>query len=167
MQEQPLSSSASSSVEMSAADRAAAAELDARRRPTQASVASKDVKPMKPAASKPVDIGEVICRPFVRCIPRSISPNQITFVNHLMNWLFMALAISSRCTSDPRGVGDDTASAGLAGTDASAPADAGYSWGSPKVQLLLAAGVVNFICMMLDCLDGMHARASGQCSKVG
>ncbi len=34
------------------------------------------------------------------------------------------------------------------------------------VRMLVAAGVVNFLCMMLDCLDGMHARNTNQTSKV-
>lgn len=84
------------------------------------------------------DVGEFICRPFVRFIPKSVSPNQITFFNHLCIWLMVLLA---------------------------------FTWDQfpehLQIPVIFTASCINFLCMMLDCLDGMHARASNQCSKLG
>lgn len=84
------------------------------------------------------DVGDFVCRPFLKFIPSWVSPNQITFFNHCCIWLMIFLA---------------------------------FNWDRfpehLQVPVVLAASSVNFLCMMLDCFDGMHARATNQCSKLG
>lgn len=41
------------------------------------------------------------------------------------------------------------------------------AYGGASTEVVLTAAVINFGCMMLDCLDGMHARNTQQCSKSG
>lgn len=79
-----------------------------------------------------VDIGELICTPFLKWIPDCVKPNTITVTNHLMNWALMLV-----CSQTESATG------------------------------MLVASSINFVCMMLDCLDGMHARATGQSSQYG
>lgn len=91
-----------------------------------------------PKSEKRFDIGNLICKPFVPLIPRSMSPNTITVINNLVNWGLYILAFAA-LNVDPK-------------------------TGS---NYLIASAILNFIAMMLDCLDGMHARATNQCSKLG
>jgi phosphatidylglycerophosphate synthase len=79
-----------------------------------------------------------ICEPIVRHIPASITPNSISVVNHLVAWAVFFLAALAPYLSP--------ASALLA-------------------RLVAAAGV--FCSLLLDCLDGMHARRTGQGSRLG
>lgn len=85
------------------------------------------------------DLGYTICNHVQPYIPRSITPNQMTLFNHVLNWFLLYLSWLG---------GDVTL--GL----------------QDRQNLLLVCSAVNFVCMMLDCLDGMHARRTGQCSKV-
>lgn len=89
------------------------------------------------AATRRLEVGTAVCSPFLRLIPASVTPNQITMANHACNWLLLLLSCNA--------VGSDTAS----------------------LYALVSAAAVNFLCMMLDCLDGMHARRTGQTSKLG
>lgn len=94
---------------------------------------------------QPFDVGDYLCRPIVRFIPPSINPNMITLMNHLLNWLLLALSVYS--------------SSLIGAVDATSR--------RRRFWTLLACASVNFVSMVLDCLDGMHARATAQCSKLG
>jgi len=85
------------------------------------------------------DLGYTLCSYVGPHIPRDITPNQMTMFNHILNWYLLYLSwISVEPSLDVSG----------------------------RRQLLLICSGINFVCMMLDCLDGMHARNTGQCSKV-
>ena len=79
-----------------------------------------------------------ICDPILDRLPRTLNPNWLTLVNHVLCWacLFFAAAAPSM-----------------------APVDA--------LIARSAAALLVFMCMLLDCLDGMHARRTGQTSRVG
>jgi phosphatidylglycerophosphate synthase len=79
-----------------------------------------------------------ICEPIVRRIPASITPNSISVVNHLVAWSVFFLAALAPYLS---------------------PASA------LAARLVAAVGVL--CSLLLDCLDGMHARRTGQGSKLG
>jgi len=85
-----------------------------------------------------VDLGELICRPVMRFIPKYWHPNSITMINHCCNWALLVLALI--CDELPYHV---------------------------RVVAYIICAILNFLCMMLDCLDGMHARATSQCSRMG
>eukprot|EP00823_Brevimastigomonas_motovehiculus_P004464 TRINITY_DN2954_c0_g1_i1.p1 TRINITY_DN2954_c0_g1~~TRINITY_DN2954_c0_g1_i1.p1 ORF type:complete len:401 (+),score=54.50 TRINITY_DN2954_c0_g1_i1:122-1324(+) len=85
-----------------------------------------------------VDLGEWICRPCVCLLPARLHPNVITVMNHLCNWVLLGLSFISVFLPQQL-----------------------------RVAVLISCALVNFICMMLDCFDGMHARATNQCSKLG
>jgi phosphatidylglycerophosphate synthase len=72
-------------------------------------------------------------------IPLAWHPNAISLVNHALNWLLIGMALT-------------------------APHMESATW---RIGTMALCCVVNFACMMLDCLDGMHARATQQCSKLG
>lgn len=123
-------------------------------------------KGVDPAALSPnkkrEDIGEFICKPVLPWIPAwvrsrcfasplpgglisclsvlaraQVHPNMITFTNHVANWVVLLVAL--------------------------------VIWDVNEWHRLLGffvCAIVNFACMMLDCLDGMHARRTKQCSKV-
>lgn len=74
----------------------------------------------------------------VRRIPPWVSPNALSLANHLVVWTVVYLA-------------------GLA-------AYLG-PWGGLGARLGAAAGI--FVSATLDCLDGMHARRTGQASRLG
>lgn len=86
-----------------------------------------------------IDVGEVICRPFVPLIPKWVTPNAITYTNHAVNWILLLSMVALDHISEMR----------------------------PRVYIIITGAVLNFICMMLDCLDGMHARNTKQTSKLG
>lgn len=89
------------------------------------------------ADSRRLEVGQAVCEPVLPLIPASVTPNTITLVNHGCNWLLLAAGCSAR------------------------------SFPQHTVSLLVLAAVLNFLCMMMDCLDGMHARRTGQTSKLG
>ena len=76
--------------------------------------------------------------PIARRISPSVHPNTITVANHLVVWLMFAAA-------------------------ASAP------FLPPRFALgaRIAAAVLIFVSQTLDCLDGIHARLTGQTSRMG
>lgn len=74
----------------------------------------------------------------VRRIPHWVSPNALSILNHVVTWTVLCLA----------GIAP-----GLGPT------------GSLLARLGAAVGV--FACVCLDCLDGMHARRTGQASRLG
>jgi phosphatidylglycerophosphate synthase len=79
-----------------------------------------------------------LCQPVLPYIPRSVHPNTISLINHGMSWMTAILAVVS------------------------------VHLPSPYRSLALAgAGLGMLLSMIGDCLDGMHARATDQCSKLG
>ncbi len=71
-------------------------------------------------------------------IPASLHPNTISIANHFVAWMAF-LAAAAAPLMDP--------------------------FNALMARLLAAAAV--FGCICLDCLDGMHARRTGQSSKLG
>jgi len=79
-----------------------------------------------------------ICQPALERVPRSIHPNALSLATHVICWLTAALAyLSARLTR----VG--------------------------RLLFLVGAGVGMFASMVGDCLDGMQARRTNRCSKLG
>lgn len=89
------------------------------------------------AKDNPIPIGVRLSQPLLRFIPVWVTPNALTFTSLLCNIAAFAVSLVFHGLST-RG----------------------------KVIALVAAGFFNLGSMVLDCLDGMHARATGQCSKV-
>eukprot|EP01006_Ploeotia_vitrea_P020940 TRINITY_DN53261_c0_g1_i1.p1 TRINITY_DN53261_c0_g1~~TRINITY_DN53261_c0_g1_i1.p1 ORF type:complete len:389 (-),score=180.53 TRINITY_DN53261_c0_g1_i1:144-1310(-) len=85
-----------------------------------------------------LDLGELVCMPVLGLIPPTMKPNTITYINHVANWMLLVMAAFSPILP--------------------------VRW---QMFVLCLCAVVNFLCMMLDCLDGMHARATNQTSKLG
>ncbi len=79
-----------------------------------------------------------ICAPIVERLPRSLTPNTISVGNHLVAWAGVVL-VASAAFMDP-------AAALMART---------------------LAAVTILVNLVMDCLDGMHARNTGQCSRMG
>ena len=79
-----------------------------------------------------------ICRPLLQRLPESIHPNSISLTNHAVSWLVALLAIASVRLLPP--------------------------W---STLVLLLAGVGTLASMVLDNLDGMQARRTNRCSKLG
>ena len=81
---------------------------------------------------------EWFCEPLLERMPASVRPNTISLVTHLIAWTTAVLAVVS-----PR---------------------------LPPLACALAligAGIGMLTSMIGDCLDGMHARRTDQCSKLG
>jgi hypothetical protein len=108
------------------------------------------------------DLGENICRPLVPLIPRWVHPNHITLTNRTCAALHSALAPFTRVSALNT---SSFPSADLANWLLLALTFAAPLTSSPATVYVVCA-VVNFGCMVLDCLDGMHARATKQTSKV-
>ncbi len=81
---------------------------------------------------------EHFLKPLARRIPHSVHPNSITVLNHLVVWCVFGAA-------------------------AAAP------YLAPRYALAarILAAVLIFVSQSLDCLDGIHARLSGQTSRMG
>jgi phosphatidylglycerophosphate synthase len=95
---------------------------------------------MVAAPSSPIEqrIMDGMCRPLLRYIPRSVHPNTISVVTHLIAWLTAVVAVAS--VRLPPG---------------------------PRAAALVLAGFGMLASMIGDSLDGMHARNTDQCSKLG
>ncbi len=79
-----------------------------------------------------------VCEPALELVPRSVHPNTISIFNHFLAWsTFIALAVAPMLSPNN--------------------ALAARLWG----------GFGLILSMVLDCLDGMQARRTGQSSKVG
>lgn len=78
------------------------------------------------------------CQPVLGHIPRAVHPNTISLATHFIGWLTSLLAVVS-VQLPPL----------------------------PRAMALIGAGVGMLASMIGDCLDGMHARKTGQCSKLG
>ena len=79
--------------------------------------------------------------PALKLVPSYVTPNMITLFNHVITvgLLFCAAYAPMVEEENP----------------------------NKALYLRLACGVFSFLNMMLDCLDGMHARKTGQSSKIG
>src|SRR4051812_43898547 len=95
---------------------------------------------MVAAPSSPIEerIIDSLCRPLLRLIPASVHPNTISVVTHLIVWLTAGIAVVS--VRLPPG---------------------------QRALALVAAGFGMLASMIGDSLDGMHARNTDQCSKLG
>ena len=81
---------------------------------------------------------EHICKPVLNVIPRFVTPNSISLINHLTCWMVFFLAVVAPYLS---------------------PLSALWT------RILVAFFI--FASGVLDCLDGMQARRTGRCSKLG
>lgn len=79
-----------------------------------------------------------VCDPILDRMPTTLNPNSLTLFNHFVYWACLFFAASAPHL---------------------APEDA--------LIARILAGVTVFVSMLLDCLDGMHARRTGQTSHVG
>lgn len=83
-------------------------------------------------------IVEWLCEPVLKYIPASVHPNTVSLITHAMAWLTTAVAVASVPLPPER-----------------------------RSMALMCAGVGMLLCMIGDCLDGMHARNTNQCTKLG
>lgn len=81
---------------------------------------------------------ERVCEPILDKIPARVHPNTISIINHAICWSAF-IAVAAAPYVDPR----------------------------QAFLLRIWGGVGLLLSMVLDCLDGMHARRTGQCSKTG
>ncbi len=81
---------------------------------------------------------KTLCEPILPYIPASVHPNTITVITHLIAWMTAILAISSPHLPPLQ-----------------------------QAMALIGAGIGMFLSMLGDCLDGLHARRTNQCSKLG
>lgn len=88
--------------------------------------------------SVPGELENVLVQPLVPWTPRWITPNQITTFNMLVAFVYFYVASIVE-------TGDKTTS----------------------ILLCLFCAVANYVSMVLDCLDGMHARNTKQTSVYG
>jgi ethanolaminephosphotransferase len=100
-------------------------------------VAETGFQPQSESSLEQAIIGR-ICQPILDRVPRSIHPNTLSLVTHLAAWLTAASAYVS---------------AQLAGLN--------------RALALAGAGAGTFCVMVGDCLDGMQARRTNRCSKLG
>jgi len=99
--------------------------------------ASSDFLPEVSSKLEPLLIKHV-CEPILARIPPGVRPNTISLLNHLVCWLTATCAYLSTRLS-PLG----------------------------RMFALFGAGVGTFSLAVGDSLDGMQARKTGQCSKLG
>ena len=81
---------------------------------------------------------EWLCEPLLARIPASVHPNTISVVTHVIAWMTAVLAVSSVHMPPPQ-----------------------------RSIALVLAGFGMLMSMIGDSLDGMHARRTNQCSKLG
>lgn len=79
-----------------------------------------------------------VCQPVLQWLPESIHPNTISLFNHLVCWFTLAAAVGST-----------------------------YLPPNGRFIALFSAGIGVFVSLLADCLDGMQARRTNRCSKVG
>lgn len=83
-------------------------------------------------------IEESVCRPILERIPSSVHPNTLSLLGSVSLWAMLLLAFAS--VNQPP---------------------------TERLVLLVLAGAAMFAGMVLDNLDGMHARRTQQCSRMG
>lgn len=81
---------------------------------------------------------KTLCEPLLPHIPVSVHPNTITVITHLIGWTTAILAVVSPHLPPFQ-----------------------------QAMALIGAGIGMFLSMLGDCLDGLHARRTNQCSKLG
>src|SRR5256885_15147948 len=81
---------------------------------------------------------KMLCEPVLPYIPASVHPNTISGVTHAIVWTTALLGMISPHLS-PLG----------------------------RALALIGAGIGMFLSMIGDCLDGLHARRTNQCTKLG
>jgi phosphatidylglycerophosphate synthase len=81
---------------------------------------------------------KMLCEPVLPYIPASVHPNTISGVTHAIVWTTALLGMISPHLS-PLG----------------------------RALALIGAGIGMFFSMIGDCLDGLHARRTNQCTKLG
>jgi phosphatidylglycerophosphate synthase len=81
---------------------------------------------------------EWLCQPLLVRIPASVRPNTISLVTHFIAWVTATLAVIAPLLP---------------------PLECSLA--------LIGAGFGTLASMIGDCLDGMHARRTNQCSKLG
>ena len=81
---------------------------------------------------------KTLCEPLLPHIPRSVHPNTISLLTHAVAWTTALLAVSSAHLPPLQ-----------------------------RALTLIGAGIGMFMTMIGDCLDGLHARHTNQCSKLG
>lgn len=81
---------------------------------------------------------KTMCEPLLPHIPASLHPNTISLMTHAVVWVTAVLAVCSVFMS-PLG----------------------------QALALIGAGIGMFISMLGDCIDGLHARRTNQCTKLG
>jgi phosphatidylglycerophosphate synthase len=99
-----------------------------------------DPQPAAPPPSSRVEqrIMAWLCQPLLGLIPRSVHPNAISLATHFVGWMTMSIAVASVHLP-------------------------------PLLRslALICAGLGMLASMVGDCLDGMHARNTNQCTKLG
>lgn len=101
-------------------------------------LADRDALAVLPSSRIEQRIVEWLCQPLLLRIPPSVHPNTISLVTHLIAWVTTVLAVVSPLLP---------------------PLE--------RALCLIGAGVGTMLSMIGDCLDGMHARRTNQCSKLG
>jgi phosphatidylglycerophosphate synthase len=81
---------------------------------------------------------EKVCEPVLQRIPRGVHPNTISLSNHVVSWSIGGLSYLSLQVEPVL-----------------------------RTLVLVAAGVCMFCFAIGDCLDGMQARRTDRCSKLG
>src|SRR5262245_1790901 len=81
---------------------------------------------------------KTLCEPLLPHIPASVHPNTISLVTHAIVWVTAVLAMASPFLPPLQ-----------------------------QAMALIGAGIGMFLSMLGDCLDGLHARRTNQCSKLG
>ena len=95
--------------------------------------------------------------PCLKLIPRWVKPNTISAVNHFCVWMTVFLAFWASAID----LSEEEYFHGMrSGRDADK-----VRFQALVLRLIMAFLV--FASMVLDCLDGMHARATGQTSRLG
>eukprot|EP00494_Astrolonche_serrata_P025178 UN25439 len=77
---------------------------------------------------------------FAPYIPRWVHPNQISILCHLLHYVEIGLGFHSLSL--------------MAGS-------------MERLVTVFTIAILNYLTMLLDCLDGIHARATNQCSTTG
>lgn len=113
-------------------------ELSLEMREDASQMAAREDMVAAPSSRAEQRIMEWLCEPLLRFIPASVHPNTISVVTHLIAWVTAVLAVAS--VHQPPGL---------------------------RALALVGAGFGMLASMIGDSIDGMHARNTNQCSKLG
>jgi len=109
-----------------------------------------------------VDFGAWLSNPVARHIPRWISPNQITMANQVLAWAVFGLAFTFACSTTDLSLRKPECRTEMLDRFWSL-----FATPAARAGLLLLLSLGNMANMIMDCLDGIHARATNQCSRFG